>query len=266
MKITNKSCPWCEGIKIHRYTQAGEAQILRCKSCGCAWTYPPPGDIDYSQSDFHQAATGNDILSDRNVHVLWREALVKQCHLILRHIQAGDQVLEIGCGQGLLLRLLVKHGINCRGLEPGKKAAEKACAAGLDVTNSYYTRDLGGESVKLVVLSQVFEHVREIDQLMEDIRFGCPNAAILFVQANYAGIIPRLVPLRWYAWLPQEHFWHFTPQSLAAYVHRFGFKVKEVEYSSLVHCTAVRRTLDLFARMLYSPMRDQFHLLVEPIK
>src|SRR5205814_481980 len=73
----------------------------------------------------------------------------------------------------------------------------------------------------------------------------------------YRALIPRLRPAKWYAWVPDQHFWHFTPRGLGHVVRSAGGAVAAVEYSRLDHPDNVlTRLTDWFPRL-----GDQFHLL-----
>ena len=150
------------------------------------------------------------------------------------------------------------------GIEPSIAASSKACSSGLPVEQGFYESCKGSERIRLVILSQVFEHIPEPHSFVRDVRAGCPNAMILFVQANFRGLIPRVFKNRWYAWMPHEHFWHFTPKGLAMLGKDHGYRVLDLEFSTLVHLTPARLLLDRLALAISPRWRDQFHLLLEP--
>lgn len=71
-------------------------------------------------------------------------------------------VLDLGCGQGFLLRLLAERGIEARGVELDEELAAKAAAEGLDVVHGDGLAALEATpdgSLGAVVLLQVVEHL-----------------------------------------------------------------------------------------------------------
>jgi hypothetical protein len=84
------------------------------------------------------------------------------------------------------------------------------------------------------------------------------------VQTNYRGWVPRLYPRRWYAWMPQQHFWHFTPNSLGACAEKCGYVPVACVDSGLVHEKWKVRAVAQAARIVPGA-GDQFHLLLRHV-
>ena len=105
MSISETGCPLCSLGSIEEYARLEKARILVCRRCTCGWTYPPPGVVDYETVDFHQSASGEEHTELDDLPDAWKESLYQQASLIKRHLLTGDKILEIGCGQGILLRV-----------------------------------------------------------------------------------------------------------------------------------------------------------------
>lgn len=261
-KVVGQNCRLCGGAEVVEYLRQPGWRILVCGSCGNGWTDPPPARVDYAQGDFHAltvsemggAGGGRPVLGD--LPPAWQQSVTMQAELLA--LSAGGRVLEIGCGQGILLEQLVKRGLDAVGLEVSAAAGEAARRAGLKVVTGTLPQEEIDGPFEVVVMSQVLEHLADPAAMLGEIgEVAATGGRLLLVQTNYRGWMPRWYRERWYAWVPEQHFWHFTPQGLERLLRRFGWEVERVEYSSLVHTSSHNADLALDL----PGMGDQFHLL-----
>ena len=88
----------------------------------------------------------------------------------------------------------------------------------------------------VVVLQSVAEHIDDILQLLLYLKNNCTNTTMLvFGQAIYDGLVPRLLRGFWYGWSPDEHYWHFTQKSFEHLLKLGGFSVIETVRRPLIH-------------------------------
>jgi 2-polyprenyl-3-methyl-5-hydroxy-6-metoxy-1,4-benzoquinol methylase len=232
-------------------------RIVACRRCHIARTEPPPSPVEYDEQDFHGQFTYR---SADDLPLTWRRGLELQKNLLLRHLPSPSApVLEIGCGQGLLLGLLVRAGLRARGVEPSRSATHTAVAAGLDVVEGYFSRATAPAGpCGAVVVSHVLEHVEHPEKFLADIAAVAPGGLLLLVQANWRGWVPRKTKSLWHAWAEGHHYWHFTPAGLQRWLVAQGCTPVALEYSSLEHADY---WLARLARW-FPGASDQFHLLV----
>lgn len=251
-------CPLC-GSENSSYeiVIAGESTIIACKKCTNAWTHPAPSVLSYVEEDFHGQ------FNYKSVHDLpeqWKEGVLKQVKVIKHGLMSGGKILEIGCGQGWLLEELKKEGFNVVGIEPSVSGAVIASQKGLNIVNANFPSEtLKDKKYDLIILAQVFEHIKDprlfIDELLAILS---KNGKILFVQTNWKGLMPRFFKSSWYAWVPEQHYWHFTPKGLAYILKKNGFLIEDVEYYSLEH----RNHILSRVTKIIPNQGDQFHMLV----
>ena len=190
----------------------------------------------------------------------WEKSIKNQVSLIERYLKPGNKVLEIGCGEGILLSELADSGFVVEGIEPSLDASSRARAKGLKVTTSQFPAYVPDGVFDLVILSHVLEHIADPSLFLKETTRLIPNSYLLLIQTNYRGIIPRVNPKEWYAWVPNEHYWHFTPSGIKYLANKMDLILIKCEYSSLVH-TRKRDKLIRSITTLLPQLSDQFHAL-----
>jgi 2-polyprenyl-3-methyl-5-hydroxy-6-metoxy-1,4-benzoquinol methylase len=228
--------------------------IHACRQCTNAWTVPSPAQVSYDEEDWH-GQFGTRSVAD--LPAQWRSALIKQVGLLARTVPGGSRILEIGCGHGLLLSELQRRGYQVVGIEPSHSAASIAAAEGLDVRTGYFPASAPEGPFDAVIMSHVLEHIENPHVVLDQVQALASAGFVLFAQTNWRGLLPRLERQNWYAWVPEQHFWHFTPKGLRSLLNQHGWKVVEVEYTSLEHGgNPLSR-----AAAVMPGQGDQFHLL-----
>ncbi len=144
------------------------------------------------------------------------EAFPLEYGAILKWIPRGSSVLDLGCGDGGLLDLLVRErDVRAQGIEIDEQAIYRCVAKGLSVFHEDIDRglsDYGDQSFDYVVLHQSFQQVKKPDIVLKEglrvarkVIVGFPNFAHYRarLQIFFKGRTP-VTPS-----LPYE--WHDTP-------------------------------------------------------
>ena len=133
--------------------------------------------------------------------------------LIAEMVSPGARVLDIGCGDGTLLRLLgEKHNVDGRGIELSQAGVNQCVAQGLSVIQGDADADLAyypDHAFDYVILSQTIQATRNPRAVLEQLlRIGkrvvvsFPNFGHWRVrtQLMFAGHMPRTenLPERWF--------------------------------------------------------------------
>jgi len=264
-------CPLCGCNKVNLLFKTKNNSpvfsIFSCGICHNAWTHPSPSRIDYQSNDFHANTSRLD--EDRSVQTIddlpdeWKKSIIMQVSLLRRTLLPKAKILEIGCGEGLLLDKLCNEGFQVQGIEPSITGSQRGKSKGLDIINGYFPNQLLNGMFDAVVISHVLEHCEDPVNILKEItKLLSPNGYLLLIQTNYKGAIPFLMKEKWYAWVPKEHYWHFTPHGLNFLAKNIGFKMIECEFSSLVHWGRKNKILQNISR-IFPSSQDQFHLLLQ---
>ena len=164
--------------------------------------------------------------------------------VIADHVAPGSRVLDVGCGDGLLLQALRDERrckVNGMEIDPGDVAA--CVGKGLSVIQGDADKDLAfypDGAFDYAILSQTLQTTMRPDQVMEELlRIGrrafvsFPNFAHWRVRLSllWGGRMPvtRLLPVPWYA-TPNIH--HLTVADFHDFVKERGIKVEQAWYLS----------------------------------
>jgi len=135
---------------------------------------------------------------------------------ILKWIRQGSSVLDLGCGDGTLLNLLVRQkSVRAQGIEIDEQAIYQCVAKGLSVFHEdidHGLSDYGDQSFDYVILNQSFQQVKKPDIVLREalrvgrkVIVGFPNFA--HYQARLQIFFRGKTPVT--PSLPYE--WHDTP-------------------------------------------------------
>jgi SAM-dependent methyltransferase len=158
-------------------------------------------------------------------------AFAERRTLLLAEAQAGERVLDLGCGAGRFLAVLREAGVEPVGVELAQAAAERARAnvPGADVrlVTADGSLPLGHGEVDLVWCSEVLEHVPDAEHMLLEARRVLRRGGRLLLTVPFHGRVQAaLVGLtRFDAHFdPQgQHVRFFTARSLRRTLDAAGF-------------------------------------------
>ncbi len=259
------SCPLCGSTRTRAVFKRAGWRIMACDVCTNAFTDPSPDltKLDYAADDFHGEKS-----ELHDLPITWQRAIQQQVTLLSTHLAPGARILEIGCGRGILLAALRQHGFEVCGIEPSATASKAAQSRGLDVVCDYFPSPQVRGPFDAVIMTHVLEHLSDPLAILSDVRAIAPGGMLLLVQTHWRGTMPSLLNMankQWYAWMPTQHFWHFTPAGLDTLTAKLGFERIAVDWSMLDYSahTALQVCAQLIdgAAIAAPSWRDQFHYL-----
>jgi len=153
-------------------------------------------EVKRRYADYHEEIWNHQFESP---HRIRRFIHGQRYQALLRHIPAGSTLLDVGCGEGVLLALAAQRGVRCVGMDISgdnlRFAAQKLRELGLSDRVTLIQADAEHLPIKdgsfdLVVSSQVLEHLPDLDQGLRELRRVARREVL-------AGIPTCLSPASW---------------------------------------------------------------------
>jgi 2-polyprenyl-3-methyl-5-hydroxy-6-metoxy-1,4-benzoquinol methylase len=212
-----EACPACGGPEGD-WASKNAHRLTRCRSCRTVLARrgdgTEPAGADYAlyhkDASFHIAASTQSSL----------DALVAEAG---RYRQLG-RWLDVGFGEGALLRAAGRHGWDCSGVEvsPHALAFGRSCGwrvFGRDQAEGQL--ETGGYDV--VTLVEVVEHLPDpIRALGQAVRWLRPGGLLFLSTPNANSLNARVLGPRWSVFCPPEHLTVWSPRGLRTALRGLG--------------------------------------------
>jgi 2-polyprenyl-3-methyl-5-hydroxy-6-metoxy-1,4-benzoquinol methylase len=156
-----------------------------------------------------------------------------QVDLVMRYLERGDRVLDVGCGIGAYHQPLSVRGIEWTGCEARSDFVDRMRGQGM---NAFLVTDalpFADRTFDAAICIEVLEHIAEYEPFLDEIArvvrrnvvFSVPNFGAVPVSSSFYA-------LPWHM-LESDHKNFFTARSLSALLERFFAHVETYEYGPL---------------------------------
>ncbi len=230
-------CPACTStehvmyLKLDDYFLSKESfSLKKCTQCGLLHTVPQP-DIEqlgryYQSSDYISHSTDNKSFMNVVYDIIRRSTLRSKLALIKKYSE-GTNLLDIGCATGVFLNYCQSQGYNVKGIEPEAKPREFAINEyKLDVGNLDYLSSIKNQSIDIVTMWHVLEHVSDIKERMQVIHKILKDSGTAFIALpNPQSYDAQYYKNYWAAYDVPRHLYHFTQKSFHSLAAQHSFKV-----------------------------------------
>jgi SAM-dependent methyltransferase len=184
-----------------------------------ATTSPWPSDeqLGAAYADWYRPKAGRFSGLGDKVLSRTRSALADRLHKVL----PPGPVLDVGAGDGTLVRAFVRHGREAVGLEPHASGPHIRSAEVEEVDGNW----------SAVIFWHSLEHLRRPGRALTHAAGLLADGGTLIIAVpNAASLQARTFGDRWLALDLPRHLVHLTPQALLAKIESLGLRVERVSY------------------------------------
>ncbi len=226
---------------LYKEGEAQLSQVVRCNSCGLM--YANPRRVDPDVEDVSSWPCDGALDWDGNHPALrWnRQRREKEKLQIADYEQTrtrlkslyphGGALVEVGAGLGFLTSAFQSDGFEVTGIEPWKEAclhAEKQLGVRRAIASTLEGAELPGESVDVLVMLHVIEHVPDpMATLQEIYRVLRPGGHVVLETPRVDGMVSKLFGKRERNIRCDGHIYFFGEEQFAQLCENAGFGVME---------------------------------------
>lgn len=205
-----KKCPVCNGSgeqerRVEKYW------LLKCSVC--SFVYADVTDEEIEQVNFN---FGDNVKShyrevQSGIDALWFDRISTN----LTQGKEGLKVLDIGCGNGVLLRQFQKKGCVCFGSDPSPWAQEYAEKYGYTLLRRIEETDIAPNYFDIITATSTLEHVARPLEHLKHVMAAVKEGGVIYLTVpNYGSLPIRLRLLQGRLVNPPSHCNYFTAKTL----------------------------------------------------
>jgi SAM-dependent methyltransferase len=221
-----KKCPLCQSGTFKDYIHAVDHYyshekfiVVECENCGFRFTNPRPEEKSshnyYQNENYISHNASKKGLMPFLYYQARNYSIKKKFNLVSSFCQKG-KILDYGCGSAGLLAYFKNNGWDVIGIESGDYARTEAMDNyGLEVFDESFLSGIPDDSIDVISLWHVLEHVYPLSQRIQDFkRILKPNSYLVIALPNCMSYDASLYADFWAAWDLPRHIYHFTPPSI----------------------------------------------------
>jgi len=215
-----KKCPVCNGPGV-KERRVGKYCLLKCGICSFVYANVTDEEIKQVNFNFGDQVNCHYREVQSSIDVLWFERISKS----LTQGKEGLKVLDIGCGNGVLLRQFQKRGCICFGSDPSPWAREYAEQYGYKLLPRIEEAGLAPNFFDIITTTSTLEHIaRPIEHLKHIIAAVKEGGIIYLTVPNYGSLPIRLRLVKGRLVDPPGHCNYFTATTLRNLFVQKGIK------------------------------------------
>jgi 2-polyprenyl-3-methyl-5-hydroxy-6-metoxy-1,4-benzoquinol methylase len=224
MEITS-TCRICKSKNI-KNVQNGRFDLVYCQDCGIHFNanFPTPEELaKYYSEDY--IISKHEVAETEKRRFFRYPEQISLISKIKEHVPQGS-ILDIGCDRGYFIDEARRWGYSVQGVEPSRYARDYCQSIGLNVVDSVDKID---RKFDTIVMWHSLEH--HIDPLssLENYRKLLNDEGYMFIRVpDYSIFWRKVFTDKWKWFQPENHYYHFSENSLRVLCEKAGFTVKNI--------------------------------------
>lgn len=144
----------------------------------------------------------------------------------------NDNVLEIGCNDGVMLEQIQKYGVKNIGVEPSANVAEKSKEIGLEIINDFFSEELAlnmknnSNYFKVIYASNVICHLPDLNDLCKGITKILKKDGIFIFEEPY---LASIIKKNSFDQIYDEHIYFYCILSLNNLFQNYNLEIFDSE-------------------------------------
>ncbi len=226
-------------------------QMVKCDQCRLIYSNPIWG-----AHEFTVAYEKADYIVEEQISN-YAQDYARQLKRLMPKLDAHENLLEIGCGDGFFLKEAKAAGFkNAFGVEPGRDAVRRAPEdIRQNIVCDFFRPSLfKNEMFDVISLFQVFDHLLDPGAIIEDLLpMLKPGGWLLAINHNIRSWMTRILressPM-----FDIQHIYLFDPKTMTLLMQKYGFE--EIACESIVNRYAMNYLLKMLPlpRAIKSPL------------
>jgi len=215
-----KQCPVCNGSG-DKERMVGKYCLLKCRLCNFIYANVTDREIEQVNFNFGESVKCHYREVQSSIDVLWFDRISTN----LTQGKKGLKVLDIGCGNGVLLRQFQKRGCVCFGSDPSPWAREYAEQYGYTLLPHIEEAGIAPNFFDIITTTSTLEHVARPLEHLKHIMVAVKHGGIVYLTVpNYGSLPIRLRLLQGRLVNPPGHCNYFTAKTLRNLFRQKGLK------------------------------------------
>jgi 2-polyprenyl-3-methyl-5-hydroxy-6-metoxy-1,4-benzoquinol methylase len=225
-------CPLCKARetiakRAYQHIMPGDWSLAECLRCGTSFIVPLPdaGTLaKYYDEDYYGPGESKFIGPVESISWLFRFLRAR----VVKRIQPWGRILDVGCGRGVMLKVMKQWGYCVDGIELDTAAAQRAEKnIGQKVYHHLDQLAVGdARQYEVICFWHSLEHLQDPHQALQIAQQLLKPGGILIIAApNMASVQASLSGKNWLHLDLPRHLTHFDMPSLARFLEKDGYKV-----------------------------------------
>lgn len=221
MNETIQSCLICGSPDLRRKVGYEKDHLVTCRGCSFVFSNLRP-----SQQELNEVY-GNYSRQEARTEITLRK--MGETAAFLKKLSNARRVIDIGCGDGELLRHFRDLGCEVYGTEFDPKAEEICKEKGISMlpggTMPILRERENAENFDLAILTEVIEHINNPLEVLDNISQMLRKGGVLYITTpNFASAERKVLGANWGMICYPEHISYYSPGTLDWLLKHCGYE------------------------------------------